>query len=169
MRSREDLPTIPSDPAMYSVNPTLDANAAATSAAQQFLVRAGVSGGGMKALQLLAQGNYLGAFAVGGATLTMDSLNRYYNGQHFSTPYSQRKGAQMGDILFDNGGSPALAAERAMNSLESTSMGERTGSSVVSAFSNSVKNFRTGISQINQENRALQNYLRDAGPLVVPH
>ena len=47
--------------------------------------------------------------------------------------------------------------------------GERAPTNVVSAFSKSLKSFQTGVNQVEQENRALSNYMRDSGPLVVPH
>ena len=171
VRSKEDLPMIPSDPSTYSVNPTMDPNTAASSAVQQFLTRSGVAAGGMMAQKLLSTGGpygYLGAMAVGTASATLGSLNEYY-GQHYSTPYSARRGAKAGDILFENFGSPTLAVEQAINSLESSSMNERSGANIVTAFSKSAKNFQAGRNQIAQENSALQNFFRDSGPFVVPH
>ena len=169
--SRQALPIMPSDPSQYSVNPTLDTDAAARAGIQQLLYRGGVAGTGMLAQKLLAQGGpygYLGAAALSAGSMTLNSLYEYY-GQHYSTPYSQRKGAKVGDILYDNFGSPTLAVEQAINSLESSSMNERSGANIVTAFSKSAKTFQGGRNQIAQENSALQNFLRDNGPFVVPH
>ena len=166
-----NLQTVPSDTTLYQVAPTVDGMTAASAGIQQLLFRGGMAGGGLLAQRLLSVGGpygYLGAAAVAGGTLTLDMMNRMY-GQHYTRSYSERRGAKAADVLYDNFGSPSLAAERAISSLESGSAGERTPTNVITAFSKSVKSFRTGINQVDQENRALSNYLRDSGPLVVPH
>jgi len=130
-----------------------------------------VSGGGLLAQKLLAQGGmygYLGAAGIAAGSLTLDMMNQMY-GQHYTRPYSERRGARAGEILFDNFGTPTLAAERALNSLEGTSMNERSSTNVVSAFSKAVKATGLGTDQILQENTALGNYMRDLGQFVVPH
>ena len=93
----------------------------------------------MLAQKLLSMGGpygYLGAAAISAGSMTLGSLSNYY-GQHYSTPYSERRGAKIGDILYDNFGSPTLAVEQAINSLESSSMNERSGANIVTAFSKS--------------------------------
>ena len=166
-----NLQAIPSDTSIYQVAPTVDSMAATSAGIQQLLFRGGMAGGGLLAQRLLSAGGpygYLGAAAVAGGTLTLDMMNRMY-GQHYTRSYSERRGAKAADVLYDNFGSPALAAERAISSLESGSPGERAPTNVVSAFSKSLKSFQTGVNQVEQENRALSNYMRDSGPLVVPH
>ena len=66
---------------------------------------------------------------------------------------------------------PALSAERSINSLESSSLGERSNTNVVNAFANSGNQLGgRGYNQIAQENMALQNYLQESqSPFVVPH
>ena len=166
-----NLQAIPSDTSIYQVAPTVDGMAATSAGIQQLLFRGGMAGGGLLAQRLLSAGGpygYLGAMAVAGGTLTLDMMNRMY-GQHYTRSHSERRGAKAADVLYDNFGSPALAAERAISSLESGSPGERAPTNVVSAFSKSLKSFQTGVNQVEQENRALSNYMRDSGPLVVPH
>ena len=156
-----NLQAIPSDTSIYQVTPTIDTMAATTAGIQQFLFRGGVAGGSILTQRLLSQGGpygYLGASAVALGTLTLDMFNRMYC-QDYTRSYSERRGTKAADVLYDNFGSPSLAAERAISSLESGSPGERAPTNVITAFSKSVKNFQAGINQVEQENRALSNYM----------
>jgi hypothetical protein len=110
----------------------------------------------------------LGAAAVGAGTLTLDSMNRHFS-QHYTKPYSERKGVQYANQLY--GGFPALSAERSINSLESSSLNERSNTNVVNAFANSGQQLGgRGYNQVQQENTALQNYLQEAqSPFVSQH
>lgn len=166
-----DLPTIPSDSAQYSIKPELDPTQAALAGIQQFLSRAGLSAGGYATQRLLALGGpygYLGAAAVGTGTLTLDAMNRHFS-EHYTKPYSERRGVNMANQLYN--GFPALSAERGINSLESSSLGERSNTNVVNAFANSGNQLGgRGQNLIAQENMALQNYLQESqSPFVVPH
>ena len=111
---------------------------------------------------------YLGAAAVGAGTLTLDSMNRHFS-EHYTKPYSERRGVHMANQLY--GGFPALSAERSINSLESSSLNERTNTNVVNAFANSGQQLGgRGYSQVAQENMALQNYLKESqSPFVAQH
>ena len=117
--------------------------------------------------RLLSMGGpygYLGAAAVGAGTLTLDSMNRHFS-EHYTKPYSERRGVHMANQLY--GGFPALSAERSINSLESSSLNERSNTNVVNAFANSGQQW---YNQVAQENMALQNYLQEVqSPFVAQH
>ena len=170
--STGDLPTIPQDSAQYSIPPTLDPMQAATAAVQQGLFRAGVTAGGHLAQRLLSMGGpygYLGAAGVAAGTLTLDTMNRHFS-EHYTKPYSERRGVHLANQLY-GGGFPALSAERSINSLESSSLGERSNTNVVNVFTKQGSQLAgRGYDQVSQENRALRNYLQESqSPFVVPH
>jgi hypothetical protein len=165
-----ELPTIPADSAQYSIPPELDGVTASLAGIQQFLTRASLSGGGMLTQRLLSMGGpygYLGAAAVGAGTLTLDSMNRHFS-QHYTKPYSERKGVQYANQLY--GGFPALSAERSINSLESSSLNERSNTNVVNAFASGQQLQGRGYNLVAQENLALSNYLQESqSPFVAQH
>ena len=111
---------------------------------------------------------YLGAAGISAGTFTLDAMNRHF-GEHYTKPYSERRGVKMANQLYN--GFPALGAERSMNSLEINSPGERVGTNVVNAFANHGNQLGgRGYDQVQQENRAMQNYLQEAqSPFVQPH
>ena len=95
-------------------------------------------------------------------------MNRAFS-EHYTKPYSERKGVQFANKLY--GGFPALSAERSINSLESSSLGERSNTNVVNVFAKHGNQFGgRGYRAVQQENRAMQNYLQESqSPFVVPH
>ena len=158
----DELPTIPQDPAQYSIPPELDPMQAATAAVQQGLFRAGITAGGYAAQRLLSMGGpygYLGAAGVAAGTFTLGQMNRAF-GEHYTKPYSERRGVKMANQLYN--GFPALGAERSMNSLEINSPGERVGTNVIDAFAHGNQLGGRGYYQIGQENLAMQNYLQES-------
>ena len=171
MARMSELPTIPVDSAQYSIKPELDTTQAALAGIQQFLTKASLSGGGMLTQRLLSMGGpygYLGAAAVGAGTLTLDSMNRHFS-EHYTKPYSERRGVHMANQLY--GGFPALSAERSINSLESSSLGERSNTNVVNVFAKQGSQLGgRGYNLVQQENTALQSFLQESqSPFVVPH
>ena len=111
---------------------------------------------------------YLGAAAVGTGTLTLDAMNRAFS-EHYTKPYSERRGVHYANQLYN--AFPALSAERSINSLESSSLGERSNTNVVNVFTKQGNQLGgRGYDQVSQENRAMQNYLQEPqSPFVVLH
>ena len=166
---QETLPSIPSNPSVYDLRPELNSDQAAWAAAQQTVARFSIYGGGMLAQKLFSVGGpagMLGAAAVAAGTVGLDAINRYY-GQSYTQPYSTRQGTNAANAFVDNISNPTLAIERGLNALDSSSTSERTSTNVVSAFAKSA--YAVGKDQIDQQNLAFQNYLRDLGPMVVRH
>ena len=159
------------DSSQYSIAPELDATQAALAGVQQFLTRAGLTAGGYATQRLLSMGGpmgYLGAAGVSAGTFTLDAMNRHF-GEHYTKPYSERRGVKMANQLYN--GFPALGAEQSINSLQSSSLGERSNTNVVNAFANSGNQLGgRGQNQVAQENLAMRNYLMEAqSPFVQPH
>ena len=105
---------------------------------------------------------------MGAGTLTLDAMNRAFS-EHYTKPYSERKGVHYANQLY--GGFPALSAERSINSLEASSLNERSNTNVVNVFAKQGSQLGgRGYDQVAQENMALQNYLQESqSPFVVPH
>ena len=166
---KETLPSIPNNPGVYDLKPELNSDQAAWAAAQQTVARFGIYGGGMLAQKLFSMGGpagMLGAAGVAAGTVGLDAINRYY-GQSYTQPYSTRQGTNAANAFVDNISNPTLAIERGLNALDSSSTSERTSTNVVSAFAKSA--YAVGKDQIDQQNLAFQNYLRDLGPMAVRH
>ena len=170
------MPSIPRDPAVYTVDSQLNYDEAAWGALGQTILRGGVAGGAYLTKQALQMGGFqgvLGAAAIGAGTMSLDALGRMYGGD-YGTSYSARRGIKVGDAMYDSFSmtNPALSIERGVNALLSTSENERSTGNVVDLFTRSgaqLANSQGMQDQIAQENLALRNWIADSSQIVVPH